>query len=75
VTDKEWLRHSVDIFGYLIPGEIKGFRQMKKPTPGPGSSADLDADLDKAMQAGPSAGSADWAPEAQAPPRTIGDRR
>jgi len=26
VTDKEWLRHSVDIFGYLIPGEIKAFR-------------------------------------------------
>jgi hypothetical protein len=24
-TDKEWLRHSVDIFGYLIPGEIKAF--------------------------------------------------
>ena len=20
VTDKDWLRHSVDIFGYLIPG-------------------------------------------------------
>jgi hypothetical protein len=25
VTDKEWLRHSVNIFGYLIPGEIKAF--------------------------------------------------
>jgi hypothetical protein len=25
VTDKEWLRHAVDIFGYLIPGEVKGF--------------------------------------------------
>jgi SpoIIAA-like len=25
VTDREWLRHSVDIFGYLIPGEIKAF--------------------------------------------------
>jgi hypothetical protein len=25
VSDKEWLRHSVDIFGYLIPGEIKAF--------------------------------------------------
>jgi SpoIIAA-like len=25
VTDKDWLRHSVDIFGYLIPGEIKAF--------------------------------------------------
>ena len=26
VTDNEWLRHSAGIFGYLIPGEIKGFR-------------------------------------------------
>jgi hypothetical protein len=25
VSDKEWLRHSVDIFGYLIPGQIKAF--------------------------------------------------
>lgn len=25
VTDREWLRHSVNIFGYLIPGEIKAF--------------------------------------------------
>lgn len=25
VTDREWLRHSVDIFGYLVPGEIKAF--------------------------------------------------
>ena len=25
VTDKEWIRHSVNIFGYLIPGEIKAF--------------------------------------------------
>jgi hypothetical protein len=25
VTDKEWLRHSVNIFGYLIPGEIKAY--------------------------------------------------
>ena len=25
VSDKEWLRHSVDIFGYLIPGEIKAY--------------------------------------------------
>jgi hypothetical protein len=24
-TDKEWLRHSVDILGYLIPGEVKAF--------------------------------------------------
>jgi hypothetical protein len=26
VTDKEWLRHSVNIFGYLIPGEIKAYK-------------------------------------------------
>ena len=25
VTDKEWIRHSVNIFGYLIPGEIKAY--------------------------------------------------
>ena len=25
VTDKEWLRHSVNIFGYLIPGEIRAY--------------------------------------------------
>ena len=25
VSDKDWLRHSVNIFGYLIPGEIKAF--------------------------------------------------
>ena len=25
VSDKEWLRHSVNIFGYLIPGEVKAF--------------------------------------------------
>jgi len=37
VTDKEWLRHSVDIFGYLIPGEIRAFRPQRKGTPGPGS--------------------------------------
>ena len=24
-SDREWLRHSVDIFGYLIPGEVKAF--------------------------------------------------
>jgi hypothetical protein len=23
VSDKEWLRHSVNIFGYLIPGGIR----------------------------------------------------
>jgi len=25
VTDNQWLRHSVSIFGYLIPGEIRAF--------------------------------------------------
>jgi hypothetical protein len=25
VTDKDWIRHSVNIFGYLIPGEIKAY--------------------------------------------------
>ena len=25
VSDKEWLRDSVDIFGYLIPGQVKAF--------------------------------------------------
>jgi hypothetical protein len=25
VSDKEWLRHSVNILGYLIPGEIKAY--------------------------------------------------
>jgi hypothetical protein len=25
VTDREWIRHSVSIFGYLIPGEIRAF--------------------------------------------------
>lgn len=25
VTDNEWLRRSVSIFGYLLPGEIKAF--------------------------------------------------
>jgi len=25
VSDKEWLRHSVSILGYLIPGETKSF--------------------------------------------------
>lgn len=25
VSGKDWLRHSIDIFGYLIPGEVKGF--------------------------------------------------
>ena len=30
VSDKEWLRHSVDIFGYLIPGEIKAFTSAEE---------------------------------------------
>lgn len=30
VTDKDWLRHSVDVFGYLIPGEIKGFSMAEE---------------------------------------------
>jgi hypothetical protein len=25
VSEKDWLRHSVDILGYLIPGEVKAF--------------------------------------------------
>ena len=25
VAGKDWLRHSVDIFGYLIPGQVKAF--------------------------------------------------
>jgi SpoIIAA-like len=25
VTDKDWVRHSIEIFGYLMPGEVKGF--------------------------------------------------
>jgi hypothetical protein len=31
VTDHDWLRHSVDIFGYLIPGEVKAFKQADEP--------------------------------------------
>ena len=31
VTDKDWLRHSVDIFGYLIPGQIKAYPAGKEP--------------------------------------------
>jgi hypothetical protein len=30
VSDKEWLRHSVDIFGYLIPGEIKAYSTVEE---------------------------------------------
>jgi hypothetical protein len=25
VSDKEWMRHSVNVLGYLIPGEVKAF--------------------------------------------------
>jgi hypothetical protein len=31
VTDKDWIRHSVDIFGYLIPGQIKAFPGAEEP--------------------------------------------
>lgn len=31
VTDKDWVRHSVDIFGYLIPGEVKAFTTAEEP--------------------------------------------
>jgi hypothetical protein len=31
VTDTDWLRHAVDIFGYLIPGEVKGFTTAELP--------------------------------------------
>jgi hypothetical protein len=27
VTDKDWMRHSVDVFGYLMPGEVKAFTE------------------------------------------------
>ena len=30
VSDKDWLRHSVDIFGYLIPGEVKAFTHSEE---------------------------------------------
>src|SRR5262245_39079076 len=23
VTDKDWMRHSIDVFGYVIPGKVK----------------------------------------------------
>lgn len=32
VTDKEWLRHSIDMFGYLIPGEFKAFSTAEEAT-------------------------------------------
>ena len=67
VTDNEWLRHSVDIFGYLIPGEIKSFSTDGEAAPAPGSRADLD----KALQAGPSAVCADRVSGAKAPPEAI----
>lgn len=25
VTDKDWIRHSINIVGHLIPGQVKGF--------------------------------------------------
>lgn len=31
VTDREWFRHSVDIFGYLIPGEMRAFTIAEEP--------------------------------------------
>jgi hypothetical protein len=31
VTDKDWIRHSVDIFGYLMPGEVKSFTTDEEP--------------------------------------------
>jgi hypothetical protein len=30
VSDKELLRHSVNIFGYLIPGEVKAFTSAEE---------------------------------------------
>jgi hypothetical protein len=30
VTNREWLRHSVDIFGHLIPGEVKAFTNKEE---------------------------------------------
>ena len=29
-TNKDWLRHSVDIFGHLIPGEVKAFTMVEE---------------------------------------------
>jgi hypothetical protein len=31
VTDKDWIRHFVNIFGYLIPGQIKAYPAGKEP--------------------------------------------
>jgi SpoIIAA-like len=31
VTDRDWIRHSIDIFGYLMPGEVKGFTVADEP--------------------------------------------
>jgi hypothetical protein len=31
VTNREWPRHSVDIFGYLIPGEMRAFTIAEEP--------------------------------------------
>ena len=30
VSDKDWLRHSVVVFGYLIPGEIRAFETSEE---------------------------------------------
>ncbi len=32
VSDKDWVRHSVDIFGYLLPGEVKAFTISEQST-------------------------------------------
>lgn len=29
-TNREWLRHSVDIFGYLMPGEVRAFSMAQE---------------------------------------------
>jgi hypothetical protein len=41
VTDKERLRHSVSIFGYLIRVRSGRSRPRRKAMPGPGSRADV----------------------------------
>jgi len=30
VTDKDWVRHSVEIFGYLMPGEVRAFSDAEE---------------------------------------------
>ncbi len=32
VTEKDRVRHSIEIFGYLIPGEVKGFTADEQST-------------------------------------------